>query len=164
MEEPFYLVPTFWVAVSFVVFMILASKPLGRAFARVLDVRSAEIAAELAEAKRLREEAQATLVLYRKRQEDSLKEAEAMLAKAKQDAGQMALRAEAELKAGLDKRMKLASDRIAQSEAKALQEVQNHVVDIAIAAARALIQEHLSRSGGKELIDAAAAELERKLH
>jgi F-type H+-transporting ATPase subunit b len=164
MEEPFYLVPTFWVAVSFVVFMALAFKPLGRAFAKLLDARSVEIASELAEAHRLREEAQAALDLYRKKQQESLKEAEAILTQAQRNVAQMAAQAETELKAVLAKRTKLAEDRIAQSETKALQDVQNHVVDIAIAAARTLISEHLNRSGGKELIQQAAAELERKLH
>jgi F-type H+-transporting ATPase subunit b len=164
MEEPLYLDPRFWVAIAFVVFMALASRPIGRAFGKVLDARSVEIAAELAQARALREEAQATLELYRKKQAESLAEAENLLLRAKQDAARMADRAEAELKAALDKRMKLAADRIAQSETKALADVQNHVVDIAIAAARALIQEHLSRSGSKELISQAAAELERKLH
>lgn len=164
MEEPFYLVPTFWVAVAFVVFVVAAFKPVGKAFLRVLDARSLEIATELAEARRLREEAQAALELYRTKLQESLKEAEAMLAQAKKDAGHLADQAEADLKAALDKRMKLASDRIAQSETQALKDVQNHVVDIAIAAARTLIAEHLGRAGGKELIQQAAAELERKLH
>ena len=163
-EEAFYLTPTFWVAVSFGVFLLLVSRPLGKFLAKALDARSAQIASELAEARRLREEAQAVLLVYRKKQEESLLEAQAMLDKAREDAARMADQAEAELKILLEKRMKLASDRIAQSENQALQEVRNHVVDIAIAAARTLIQEHLSRSGGKELIQQAAAELERKLH
>jgi F-type H+-transporting ATPase subunit b len=163
-EEAFYLDPRFWVAVSFCVFVLLAFRPVGKILAQTLDTRSAQIAADLAEARRLREEAQATLDLYRRKQQESLKEAEAMLAQTKRDTESMAAQAEAELKTALDKRMKLASDRIAQSETKALQEVQEHVVDIAIAAARSLIREHLERSGGKELIRQAAAELERKLH
>jgi len=164
MEGPVYLDPHFWVAVSFAVFVLLVFKPLGRAFTKVLDERSAQIAADLAEARRLREEAEATLQVYRKKQQESLHEAEALLAKARQDAATMAAQAEAELKAALDKRIKLAGDRIAQAEATALRDVQNHVVDLAIAAARSLIQEHLGRSGEKELIRQAAAELERKLH
>lgn len=164
MEEPLYLDPHFWVAVSFVVFVLLAFRPLGKALISMLDNRSAQIAAELAEARRLREEAQATLDLYRKKQQESLQETQAMLAQAKQDAAAITSQAEAELRAALDKRMKLAAERIAQSEAKALQDVQSHVADIAVAAARTLIAEHLSRSGGKELIKQAASELERKLH
>jgi F-type H+-transporting ATPase subunit b len=164
MEEPLYLDPHFWVAVSFVMFVVLAAKPVGKALAKMLDTRSAQISADLAEARRLRDEAQATLQLYRKKQEDSLKETQELLARTKQDAARMAEQAEAELKAALDKRLKLAADRIAQSETRALQEVQNHVVDIAIAAARTLIQEHLDKTGGKDLIKQAAGELERKLH
>lgn len=164
MEEAFYQDPKFWTAAAFFLFVALASKPIGRALAKMLDTRSAQIASELAEAKKLREEAQATLNLYRQKQQESLKEAENLLTKAKEDAIRMSAQAEVELKAAMDKRMKLAADRIAQSEAKALADVQNNVVDMAIAAARSLIQKHLEREGGKELIKQAASELERKLH
>jgi len=163
-EEAFYLTPTFWVAVSFGVFVLLIFRPIGRFLGKTLDARSAQIASDLAEARRLREEALAMLDMYRKKQQESLKEAEELLAHAKQDAERMAELAESELKSMLDKRMKLASERIAQSETRALQDVREHVVDIAIAAARTLIREHLERSGGKELIRQAATELERKLH
>ena len=165
MKKRFYLDPHFWVSLSFGIFVLLTWRPVARVITKTLDTRSAQIAQELAEARRLREEAQATLQLFLKKQAESLKETEEMLARAKLDAARMAEQAEAELKSALDKRMKLASDRIAQAETKALQDVQNHVVDIAIAAARTLIQEHLGRSGGKELIkQQAASELERKLH
>ena len=164
MEESLLQSPPFWVAVAFVVFVALVWKKISKALAKILDTRSNEIAAELAEARRLREEAEATLAQYRTRQLESVKEAEAIIARAGQDAQRMGQQAEADLKVALEKRTRLASDRIAQAEAKALQEVKAHVVDIAVSAARTLIQEQLSRSGGKELTEEAIRELERKLH
>jgi F-type H+-transporting ATPase subunit b len=163
-EEAFYAEPVFWVAVSFAIFALLVCRPLLRFIAKALDSRSAQIAGELAEARRLREEAEATLAVYQKKQQESLAEAKAMLAKTEEDAARMASAAEVELRAVLDKRIKLSMEKIAQAETKALQDVQNHVVDIAIAAARALIQEHLTRGGNEDIIKQAAVELERKLH
>jgi F-type H+-transporting ATPase subunit b len=164
MEEAFYFQPAFWVALSFVVFVVLACRPAGRFIANSLDSRSARIAGELAEAQKLREEAAETLAVYQKKQSESLEEARQMLAKTQQDAERMAKDAEVELKAAIDKRIKLSVEKIHQAEAKALQDVQNHVVDIAIAAARTIIQDHLERGGSEEIIKQAAGELERKLH
>jgi F-type H+-transporting ATPase subunit b len=164
MEEAFYLTPQFWSSASFIVFLFLIFRPVGRYINKALDTRSGQIAEELATARRLREEAQELLSVYQKKQQESLQEAQAMLVQTKQDAAKMALQAEEDLKVALDKRLKLSVEKIAQAETKALQDVQNHVVDIAIAAARAILQEHLIRGGNQELVKQAAAELERKLH
>jgi F-type H+-transporting ATPase subunit b len=163
-ETAFYLEPEFWVTVSFVMFVLLAFRPVAEMIAKTLDSRSALIGEELSQARKLREEAQETLKAYQKKQQESLEEAALMLKQTQEDAKRMAAQAETELKSALEKRMKLATDKIAQAETKALQDVQNHVVDIAIAAARTIIAEHLSRGGNEELIKQAALELERKLH
>ncbi len=163
-EQAFYLDPEFWVLVSFVGFLLLAFRPLARMITRALDARSAQIAEELAEARRLREEAQAVLASYQKKQRESLKEAEEILAGAKTEAEFMSKQAEAQLKTALDKRMKLAIEKIAQAESKALQDVQNHVVDIAVSVARSIITDHLVRTGNDDMIKQVASELERKFH
>lgn len=163
-EEAFYLTPTFWVACSFLVFMIAIFRPVGRYIGNALDNRSALIAQELNEARRLREEAELLLASYQKKQQEALAEAQAILSQTQKDADAMGAQAELDLKAALDKRMKLAVEKINQAEHKALQDVQDHVVDIAIAAARTLIAEHLTRGGNEEIIKQAASDLERKLH
>ncbi len=162
--EPFYLDPEFWVAVAFVAFILLACRPIGRMLFKSLDSRSAQIAQELEQARRLRAEAQAILAMYQQKQQESLKEAEEILAGAKSDAAKMTQQAEVELNAAVEKRMKMAMEKIAQSEVKALQDVQNHVVDIATAAARAIISDYIVNTGNDEIVKQSAAELERKLH
>ncbi len=163
-EEAFYLSPPFWVAVSFVVFALLVFRPVGRILASVLDKRSLQIAAELAQAQRLREEAQETLALYQQKQRESLQEAERILSDTREDAQRLARQAEADLKLAIEKRSKLAMEHITQAEARALQDVQQHVVDIAIAAARTIMQDYLARGGNSELVQQAATDLGRKLH
>lgn len=156
--------PYTWVIVAFVGFIALVWKPAGSAILNALDGRSRRIQQELDEATRLREEAQEVLVVYQKKQAESLKEAEEIIAKASQDADRLRADAEAALKGALDARMKLAMEKIAQSEAKALQDVQNHVVDIAISAARSIILEHMDKTSGQELVQFAIADIERKIH
>ena len=53
--------PTFWVAIAFVVFVVVAIKPVVSKVGAMLDDKSAAIGAQLKEAESLREEAQAAL-------------------------------------------------------------------------------------------------------
>lgn len=162
--EAFYLTPTFWVAVAFITFIALMFKPLMNAIAGALDSRSAHIAGELAEARHLREEAEAALMLYRSKQQESIAEAKALITRAKEDADRIRASAVADMKAALDKRMKLSLERIAQAEQQALTDVRHHMVDIALAAARALVEDQVQAGAGEDLVRRAAEDLGRKLH
>jgi F-type H+-transporting ATPase subunit b len=156
--------PVFWVAVSFVLFFFLSGKTLWKLITSGLDKRSADIKAELEEAMRLRAEAQEILATYQKKQKDALNEAERILQQTKADAQLMAEKAEAELRDSLEKRKNLAMTRIAQAEAKAVQAVQQHVVDIAVSAARVVVSEHIASGYGAELLKLATTDVEKKLH
>jgi F-type H+-transporting ATPase subunit b len=156
--------PHLWVALSFLVFIGLTYKKVGSFALRALDERSAKIKAELDEARRLREEADQVLQQYKQKQAEYLKEAEAILASARKDADTMRSHAEKEMTAALDTRMKQAIDRISQEEGQALADVRNHVVDIALAAARALVVDHVSSMSQDELVKLALTDIERKIH
>lgn len=164
-HEAFYQDPHFWVAVSFVVFIFLALKPVAKILTKTLDGRSAQIAAELEEARRLRVEAQEVLAEYQKKQRDSLQEAEALLAGARADATRLLNKADAELKIALEKRTKMAEAKIAQAESEALQEVQNYVVEVALKATEKLIAERLgAEKGNDELVARVVQDVATKLH
>jgi F-type H+-transporting ATPase subunit b len=156
--------PRFWVFISFVLFLAIFYKKIARLVTNGLDSRSARIDAEIKEATRLREEAEQVLASYQQRQRESLKEAQAILARAHQDAAQMRKQAEIDLKAALDSRMQMAIEKIAQEETKAIQDVQSHVVDISIAAARSIIMEQLGKVSSDDLLKLAVSDIERKIH
>lgn len=156
--------PHFWVAVAFVLVIALSYKKLAALLAKTLDERSAKIKAELEEAGRLRAEAEQVLEQYRQKQAEYLKDAQAMLDSARRDAEAMRAYTESELKGALEVRMKQAMDRIAQEESNAIADVRNHVVDIALAAARTLIADHVSALSQDELIKLALSDIERKIH
>lgn len=162
--EAFYQNPTFWVAVSFAVFVLLAFKPVAKVLVKALDGRSNQIAAELAEARRLREEAQEALAAYQKKQRESLQEAENMLATTRADAARIADKAEADLKLALEKRMRLAMEKIAQAESKAIADVQGYVADISLLASQKLIAQYLEQGGNDELIRKAAQDIAKKIN
>jgi F-type H+-transporting ATPase subunit b len=156
--------PEFWVLVAFVVVIIgLGYKgwPLATS---MLDARAAKIKAELDEAQKLRDEAQRALGDFQRKQRDALQEAEAIIAHARGEASRFAERAALDLEAAIERRQRLAAERIALAEAKAIAEVRNLAADIAIGAARAVIAERLGDAQGQALIDQAIAELPQRLN
>ena len=156
--------PKFWVAVSFALFVALAFKKGKSLLLGMLDARSAKIAIELEQARALRIEAERILADYQQKQAAYLKEATTMLEKARDDAEMMRTQAERDLKEAMDARTRQAMERIEQEETKAIADVRNHVVDIALAAARAIIIEQSGTVSQDELVKLALSDIERKIH
>lgn len=156
--------PELWVAVGFVIFVVLAWRPVYRAIATQLDARAARIKAELDEAQRLRDEAQALLNDYQRRQREAMKEAEEILSHARDEAARLRTEAAANLAAMLERREKMAVDKIAQAEAQALKDVRNEAIDIAVAAAERVLAKTLDERRQAVLVDQAIGELGAKLH
>jgi len=153
-----------WVAITWLIVVVLVARPVFRAITAALDLRREKIRARLDEAERLRTEAQEMLASYQKKQRDALKEAEAIVAQAKTEAERLAAQAEANLDELLKRRELQAVERINQAEAEALREVRNKAVDIAIAATRKLIAESLSAEQSSALVDQAIKDLPNRLH
>lgn len=145
--------PTFWVAVSFVIFVALTYKKVGGLIGGALDQRGARIRAELEEAQRLREDAEKVLLECQKRQLEAESEAEKILAYAREEAERVRVRAETEVQNAVKRREAQAVDRIAQAESQALAEVRNVAVDLAIAATRQLFNDRLAAGQPDPLLD-----------
>ena len=163
MGAGFEFTPELAVAVAFVIFVVLV---LWKGMAKItvgLDKRADQIRAQLDEAQKLREEAQATLAGYQRQQRDALAEAEEIISHAKEEAERMKVDAAATLATTLKRREEQAVDRISQAEAKALQDVRNQAVDLAIAATGTLIGESMTSDVQGRLIGDATGELSTKL-
>jgi F-type H+-transporting ATPase subunit b len=163
-EPSFFQNPESWVAITWLIVVVLLAKPVYKGITKGLDERSAKIKDRLAEAERLRDEAQEMLALYQKKQREALKEAEGIIAQAKAEAERLAVQAAADLDELVKRREQQAIDRINQAEAEATREVRNKAVEIAIAATGKLIADKLSADKANELIDAAIKELPNLLH
>ena len=156
--------PTFWVLVSFVIFVALVWKPGSKAVAQMLDDRAEKIRSDLEKAAKLREEAQALFAEYQKKQRDALKDAEAIVAAAKAEAEALSKQAAADLETSLKRREQLALQRIAQAEAQATADVRAAAVDLAMAATRKILTDKLDAGRQDALVDAAIKELPGKLN
>jgi F-type H+-transporting ATPase subunit b len=153
----------FWVLVAAVIFVVAVYKPVSRMLTGGLDAHAARIRAELDEARRLREEAERVVADYKARQQAAGAEAEAIVAHAKTEAERIAAQSARDLELALERRQRMAEDRIAQAEAKALGEVRAVAIDVAIAAAREVIAAQIDERGGSALLDEAIVALPQRL-
>ncbi len=157
--------PSFWVAIAFIGFIaVVIYYKLPSIVGKQLDDRAARIKNELDEAQKLREDAQAMFADYQRRQRDALATAEDIVAKAKEDAEILRKESEAELQATLERRQALAEAKIKQAEEKALAEVQNIAVDVAIAASEKLMKDNLKAKEAGALIDQSIKDLGSQLN
>jgi F-type H+-transporting ATPase subunit b len=153
----------FWVALAFLLVVVAAWRPMKARLQAMLDERAVQIEKELAQAQSLREEAERTLAEYQQKQRDALAQVDEIIAQAREEAANAAERARHELAAALDRRRRLAAERIILEEQKALSEVRNVAVDIAIAAVRQILLSDLDETRRAALVDQAIEALPRQL-
>ena len=163
MEHDLLSDPHVWEAVSFVLFFVLLGKTVWSKLTGALDARGEAVKAELAEASRLRSDAEAMLRQAEADRTAALAEAQQMLDRARAEALRVAEAASVEAEASAKRRERMALDRIASAEAGAVAEVRNTAADIATAAARAVISQQLDAYADAQLIDRAVAELPNAL-
>ena len=155
----------FWVAVAFVIFIgVLVRLGAPRLIAGALDDRAARIKAELDEATRLRQEAQALLADYQRRRQEADREAEAIIVAAKGEAERLAADAKTKVEEFVTRRTKMAETKIAQAEAQALADVRAAAADAAVAAAEKILSETAKGKVGDDLIARGIADLKAKLN
>lgn len=155
----------FWVAVAFGIFLlILLWYRVPRMIAKALDERAEAIRKELDEARRLREDAQALLADYQRKHRGAGEEANAIVDQARREAEVFAEETRAQLKDSLERRTRLAEDKITRAESQAVDEVRAAAVELAIAAAEKILREKAAGAGGTSLIDQSIRDLKGRLN
>jgi F-type H+-transporting ATPase subunit b len=155
----FFAEPRSWVAIAFVIFFVLFGKKIWVILMGMLDKRAETIKAEIAEAGRLRAEAEAMLADANKRRDAATAEAAALIEGAKREATRLAALAVTEAEQAARRREKMAMDRIAAAEKAAVDEVRKAAADISAQAARSIITETMSDDGKSAIVDSAIAQL-----
>jgi len=156
---------TFWALVCLVLFILLMVVVKVPAWiGRNLDHRAHRISNELEEARRLREEAQQLLAAYQRKRFEAEKEAENIISAARREA--RAIMAEAREKTGeyVERRNKMAEQKIARAEADAVDIVRSSAVDLAIAAAGKIIGDEVSQDKSDDLFKLSLQEVKARLN
>jgi F-type H+-transporting ATPase subunit b len=157
--------PETWVAVAFFLFVGLGIYlKVPAMLAKMLDERADKISKELAEARKLREEAQALLAEYQKKRSEAEKDAANIVAQAKIEAESYSVETRKKLAETIERRTKQAAQKIAQAEAAAIKEVRTTATEAAIAAASKLVGEAVQGTKGTNLIDESIAAVKSRLN
>ena len=157
--------PEFWVLVAFVIFLGIVWYVGGfGTMLSGLDSRGTRIQAELNEAKRLREEAAAVLADYTRRRGEAEREAEAMIAAAREEAERVSREAHARMTDFVARRTAAAEAKIAQAEAQATQQVRAAAAETAVKVSERILREQVQGPMGGELLAKSLAEVRGQLH
>jgi len=154
----------FWVGAAFVVFLAILVLAGVHKFAwKALGDAGATVRAQLDEANRLREEAQALLDRIKADRDASEKLAAEILATAKDQAKRMQAEAQVNLAEQIERRGQLAERRIATAEAQAAAEVKAAAGELAAQMAERVLTARLAGAKSDPLIDSAIKQLAGKL-
>ena len=157
--------PEFWVAVAFVILMVLFGYlGIHRTVLQTLDHRSERIKAELDDARRLKEEAAKLLAEYQARRTSAEREAEEIIASARAEAERIAAEAKTKMEDFVARRTKTAESKIALAEAQALADVRAAAADAAVAAASTILSQSVKGQLADELLAKGIAEIRAKLN
>lgn len=131
---------TFFALVGLILFFaLLAYLKVPGMIGRSLDQRADNIRNELADAKRLREEAQQLLAEYQRKRKEAEAEARDIVAAAEREAAMLTEDARQKTEEFVTRRNALSEQKIRQAEADAIAAVRSAAVDLAIAAAESII-------------------------
>lgn len=157
--------PDTWVLVSFILFVaLLVYYKIPSKITGALDSRAEKIKAELDEARRLREEAQSILADYHRKRRDAEKEAEDIIAMARSEAQSFAEKSKQSLKETLERRVRLAEEKIARAEEQAILEIRSRSADIAISAAETILAKELQGQSAENLVTQGIKDVSAKLN
>ena len=156
--------PTFWVGVAFVLFFaLLFYFGVPKNLMSSLDTRSKRIANELAEARRLREDAQRLLKEYESKRQAAEQEAAEIVSNARDEAERLARETEEKMADFVRRRTAAAEAKIAQAEAQASAEVRAAAVDAVVKASERVLRTQLSGQAAEDLVTTSLWAVRSKL-
>ena len=150
----------FWIMIALVVFIaVLWRANVHSLAAKALDDAGAKVQAQLDEAKRLREEAEALLAQIKIERADTERAAAELLKNAQSDAERLRAEAAVKLEEDVKRRALMAERKIALAEAQAAGEVKAAAAELAAQGAEAVLASRIAGATSDPLIDAGLSRL-----
>lgn len=145
---------SFFTAVGFVLLLLMLGYfGVHTMLAKALDDRTALIADELAEASRLRTEAEAVLASYQKKAAQAQSEADAILTSAREEAEALAADAAKRMGEFIARRTAQAEAKIAIAESQAMNDVRSAAADAAVKAAETILRAQMKDGASADMLD-----------
>ena len=160
-EPTFYgFTPAMFIALAMLlVIAVLIWKKVPGAIGRALDSKIALIRDQLAEAESLRKEAEALKAEYEARGKSADKDRKALLERAKHEAAEIVAKAKTDAEALIERRTRMAEDKIAAEERTAVEQLRSAAADAAAKAAARLIAERHDDKTDAKLVDQAIKDI-----
>ena len=156
----FWLNPGGWVALAvLVVFALLIWKKVPGAVGRALDSKIELIRDQLAEAESLRKEAEALKAEYEAKSASVDKDRAALLERARHEAAEIVAKAKTDAEALIERRTRMAEDKIAAEERVAVEQLRAAAADAATKAAAKIIADRHDAATDAKLVDQAIKEI-----
>ena len=156
-----WLNPTQWVALSMIAVLAIMFgwAKVHKAIGRALDENIDKIRKQLAEAEELRTQAEALKNEYEAKAKSFETERQAMLDRASREAGEIVAKAETDAAALVERRKRIAEDKIAAEERGAIEQLRSVAASAATRAAAKLIADRGSAEADSRLVDQAIGEI-----
>jgi len=149
-----------WIALAMlVVIAILIWKKVPAAIASALDDKIALIRNQLAEAESLRKEAEALKAEYEKKAKAVDRDRKALLERARHEADEIVAKAKTDAEALIERRGRMAEEKIAAEERAAVDQLRATAADAATKAAKRLIAERHDAAADETLVNQAIGEI-----
>jgi len=150
-----------WTLAIFALVVIVLGKFAWGPVLGLLKQREDFIHKSLADARADREAATAMLKEYTEKVQAAAREADAMIARGRDDAERFREEIKQKARAEADALMRNAERQIQQETSKALQQIRHEAVDLSVAIASKLIKRNITKEDNQRLIDDALKQLEK---
>lgn len=160
-SEPFYLSAEFWVAMSFVLTVVLLFRPVGKMVIKAMRQRKKAISKRIADAVALKEEAQKMLAEYERKFRGANKEAKNILLRSEKEIEIMKKEALAKLDADMAIKEADVKMRLKTAEEEASKEIASKTTEITMAVVKTILDNSLDNKALDQLIDLSIEELEK---
>ncbi len=135
---------SFWTGIGFVIFMVLAGKPVWKLLISALDERASKIKIDIEEAAQLQKEAQDFLNACKREQSEALAKAQKIIQHAQEEAERLRKQSLVEIQQFQANEERLLSERMRQAEEHALKEIRVRAIEIALVSAKKVIAQSLN--------------------
>jgi F-type H+-transporting ATPase subunit b len=162
-HEPFYLSAEFWVAMSFVLTVVVLFRPVGKMVIKGFKKRSMAISKRISDAVSLKEEAQKMLAEYERKFRGAEKEAKNILVRSEKEIEVMKKDALSKLDADMATREADAKMRLKTAEERASKEIASKTAEITMSVVKTILNDSLNDKVLDQLIDLSIDELEKSV-
>ena len=159
-HEVFYQSAEFWVAMSFVLVVLLLSFPIARIAKLMLYKRARKIGKRIEDASILKEDAQKLLAEYERKYRKAKQEAQEIITRAEKEINFLKKESLNKMEATMASKEKEVKERIKSSQANALKEISQITTAKTIKTVKQLLLQKIDASTQDKLIDASIKNIE----